>query len=104
MGSVDKPIPSDFFISPVDQELEKVKLEQEKLRHGNEVEKDKLRTSKWILGSCGFLLLLFYVAEIFIAHNSIAIDAQLRMLFIEPVRFVLTATIGYLFATKSSDK
>ncbi|MCL2573550.1 MAG: hypothetical protein FWE34_03235 [Defluviitaleaceae bacterium] len=65
------------------------------------MEKDKLRTSKLILVACGLLLLLFYTAEIIIAAVGIEIDAQIRMMFIEPVRFVLTATIGFLFATKS---
>ena len=106
MGKEDKPKPDDPTVNSVIdwRERENLKLKQAKVAHGNEVEKEKLRISKLILVACGCLLLLFYIAEIIIASTSITIEPQIRMLFIEPVRFVLTATVGYLFATRGNSE
>jgi len=49
---------------------------------------------------CGAFLIVFYLSEILIHFAGIKIDMQIRMMIIEPVRFVLAAIIGYLFSIK----
>ncbi|MCL2168418.1 MAG: hypothetical protein FWB74_00160 [Defluviitaleaceae bacterium] len=67
----------------------------------NEIEKEKLKIGKWTLIGCGIFLALFYISEIVIHSLGIKIEIQIRMMIIEPVRFVLAAIIGYLFAIKT---
>ncbi|MCL2575138.1 MAG: hypothetical protein FWE33_01770 [Defluviitaleaceae bacterium] len=94
----DKPF--NEMIHPSYEEVKGWEAKEKEADRGHEIEKEKLRISKFILSSCGIFLVLFYAGEIIISRLDVNFDVQLRMMIVEPVRFVLSATIGYLFAIR----
>ena len=64
----------------------------------------KFKTGRDIIFLCLGLIFIFYASEIAQSVLEIAIDPPIKLALIEPVKFVLTATIGYIFAEYNHKK
>ena len=81
----------------------KLKIAAAQRERDDKLKAEKLKMAGWMIFGCLLVLLVFYGIEILIASYNMRIDPQIRLLLIEPFRFVVSATVGYLFSIRGTD-
>jgi len=102
----DQPmVGTSAYLESIDAlELEKLRIKDKQDQRDHDESLEKLRTGKRILFWCAILWLLLYIVEVLFIIFDLLMAPEMRILFLESVRFISVATVGYIFATKEKTK